>query len=151
MQYKNSDATNKQWSDQVVSIVSIGTTSAPLSQFTIRYWFDADSQVPTGAACYSAPSSVGGCTKVTLNLVAVTPARPKASYYLEIGFTSSAPTLAAGSQTLDIQTAFHYASWANVDRTNDYSYDGTKTSLTDWSNVTLYNNGNKVWGNEPPP
>ena len=23
--------------------------------------------------------------------------------------------------------------------------------LTDWANVTLYNNGNKVWGNEPPP
>jgi len=150
VQYKNSDATNKQWSDQVVSIVSIGTTSSPLSQFKIRYWFDADGEVPTGATCYSAPSSVGGCTKVTETLVAVSPPRPKATYYLEIGFTSTS-SLAAGAQTLDIQTAFHYASWNNVDRTNDYSYDGTKTSLTDWANVTLYNNGNKVWGNEPPP
>jgi cellulose 1,4-beta-cellobiosidase len=152
VQYSNANAGNTLWSYQVLNIVSIGTTSVPLSQLKIRYWFDADSHMPTGVTCDSAQGAVGGCTNVTMTFVAVTPARTKATYYLEIGFAANAPTLAAGSQTQGIQTGFHYetTSWPTVTRTNDYSFDATKTTLTDWSNVTLYNNGNKVWGNEPP-
>jgi hypothetical protein len=54
-----------------------------------------------------------------------------------------------------IQTAFHYTNWANVVRTNDYSFDATKTTLKDWNKVTLYHcpppagTCNLVWGTEP--
>ena len=72
-----------------------------------------------------------------------------ATHYLEIGFTASAPTLAAGSQTLDIQTTFHYVGFPNLTRTNDYSFNAS-TAFIDWTHVTLYHNGNLVWGTEPP-
>ncbi len=150
VQYKNGGPGNTQWSDQALNIVSIGATAVPLSQLKIRYWFDADSQVPTAPPVCNSAWNIGGCPNVTLSYVTVTPARTGANRYVEIGFISGAPTLAAGAQTADIQFSFHYDSWAVVNRTNDYSFDATKTAFADWNRVTLYHNGNKVWGTEPP-
>jgi hypothetical protein len=145
VQYKNTPG-NVQWSDQSFNIKSIGTTSVPLSQLTIRYWFDADGKtLNLPPVCNWAAI---GCSNITMKFVTVTPARVGATHYLEVGFTSG--TLAVGAETGELQSSFHYNPWANVDRTNDYSFDGTKTALTDWNKVTLYHNGNKVWGNEPP-
>jgi hypothetical protein len=145
VQYKNTPG-NAQWSDQSFNIKSIGTTSVPLSQLTIRYWFDADGKTLNMPPICNWASL--GCSSITMKFVTVTPARVGATNYLEVGFTSG--TLAVGAETGEIQSSFHYNPWANVDRTNDYSFDGTKTTLTDWNKVTLYHNGNKVWGNEPP-
>jgi len=39
--------------------------------------------------------------------------------------------------------------WTNYNEANDYSYDPTKTSFADWNRVTLYRNGQLVWGVEP--
>ncbi len=36
-----------------------------------------------------------------------------------------------------------------MNEANDYSFDPTKTSFADWSNVTLFQNGALVWGTEP--
>lgn len=38
---------------------------------------------------------------------------------------------------------------SNYTETGDYSFDPTKTSITDWDHVTLYRNGVLVWGTEP--
>jgi hypothetical protein len=35
-------------------------------------------------------------------------------------------------------------------QTNDYSFDATKTALTDWTHVTVYRLGTLIWGIEPP-
>ena len=149
VQYKNANPTGMQSSEQNFNIVSIGSTAVPLSELTIRYWFDTDSQPSTATPdCWWASIN---CTNTTRRIVAVTPPRVGATHYLEIGFVTSAPTLGvAPGQTGEIQTAFHYDAWSTVNRTNDYSYDATKTNLTDWTRVTLYHNGNQVWGTEPP-
>ena len=145
VQYKNT-AGNVQWSDQSFNIKAIGTTTVPLSQLTIRYWFDVDGQTLNLPPICNWASI--GCGNITMQFVQVTPARTGATHYLEVAF--KAGTLNAGSETGELQASFHYNPWANVNRTNDYSFDGTKTALADWTKVTLYHNGNKVWGVEPP-
>jgi hypothetical protein len=148
VQYKNEDPGNTQWTGQTFNIVSIGTTSVPLSQLKIRYWFDADGRTPSAPPVCNSAWMIG-CSNITLAYVAVSPPRTGATHYLEVGFTTSAPTLAVGAQTSGIQTSFHYDGWFTVNRTNDYSFDASKTALADWTRVTLYHNGNKVWGTEP--
>jgi hypothetical protein len=144
----NFNPTSAQWSGQAINIVSIGTTAVPLSELKVRYWFDADGQTPSPPVCNSA--WMIGCPNVTVRFVTPpAPAPVGGNRYLEIGFAAGAPMLAAGGQTADIQTAFHYDGFPTVNRTNDYSFDASKTSLTDWTHVTLYHNGNKVWGTEP--
>ena len=41
------------------------------------------------------------------------------------------------------------ADWSNFNEANDYSFDPSKTSFSDWSKVTLYMDNSHVWGIEP--
>ena len=70
-----------------------------------------------------------------------------ADHYLEISFTGG--MLGPGDQTGEIQGRFHTDDYAALDESNDYSYDGTKTSFTDHTEVTAYDGGQLVWGTEP--
>jgi len=84
-----------------------------------------------------------------MQIVTVTPARTGADHYLEIAFTAAAGTLAAGTSSGLVQTAFHFDNFPAFDYTNDYSFNPATATLVDWSKVTLYDNGALVWGTEP--
>src|SRR5437764_8570367 len=72
-----------------------------------------------------------------------------ADNYLEISFSSTAGSLGAYGNTGEIWARVNKADWSNFNETNDYSYDGSKNTYTDWLNVTLYRNGVLVWGTPP--
>jgi hypothetical protein len=91
----------------------------------------------------------GGCSNLTSSFVQLSPARTGANFYLEIGFSTAAGSIAAGGQTGDIQARFAKTDWSNFTETGDYSFDPTKLSFADWTRVTLYRNGVLVWGIEP--
>ncbi|MEO5769704.1 MAG: cellulose binding domain-containing protein, partial [Polyangia bacterium] len=156
-QYRNTNqASDVNASSQSFNIVSVGTTAVPLSQLKLRYWFNADARTPvTPPDCFYPPVYCSDTT--TRQIVAVTPPRTGATHYVEITFKAAAGTLAAGGQLSSaILTQFHYTDWTSVVRTNDYSFDATKTALTDWNRVTLYHCPTPggacglVWGIEPP-
>jgi aryl-phospho-beta-D-glucosidase BglC (GH1 family) len=130
------------------NIVNPGGSAVPLSELKIRYWYTREGTTGQNFFCdWSAIS--GGCSNLTSSFVPLSPARTGANFYLEIGFSSAAGSIAAGGQSGDIQARFAKTDWSNFTETGDYSFDPTKTSFTDWNRVTLYRNGVLVWGVEP--
>jgi hypothetical protein len=130
------------------NIVNPGTTAVPLSELKIRYWYTREGTAGQNFWCdYSAIN--GSCSNVTGTFVQVSPARSGADFYLEVGFTAAAGSIAAGGQSGEIQTRFAKTDWSNYTETGDYSFDPTKTAFADWTRVTLYRNGVLVWGAEP--
>lgn len=111
----------------------------------IRYYFTSDGTqvnqfVVDYATCGSA--NVGG------NFYPVSSVKTGADTYLEVGFTSSAGTLAAGAST-EVQVRFNKSDWTNYDQSNDYSFNSTASSYVDWTSVTAYLSDVKQWGIEP--
>jgi len=127
-------------------IVNRGTTSVPLSELTIRYWYTVDGDKPQVFNCDWAQV---GCSNLRGSFVKLSTGRTGADYYIEITFTSGAGSLAPGASSGDIQVRINKNDWTNYNEANDYSYDPTKTSFADWNRVTLYRNGQLVWGVEP--
>lgn len=150
VQYRNRGPTIANQTLLSLNIVSIGTTSVPLSQLKMRYWFTADNGGTPVAPqnCDFVDATAGGsCSNVTMQMVSI-PARPNANTYWEVGINSG--TLAPGGNAGEIQIRFHVGnSFDNQVHTNDYSWSSTQTTLLDWNKVTLYNNGVLVWGIEP--
>ena len=118
----------------------------PLAQITLRYWFTREGNVKQQLACDYAQV---GCANITSKFVKLTAPKPNVNFYLEIGFTANAGNLAPNAHSGVIQTRVNKTDWSNYNENNDYSYDKTKTNLTDWTRVTLYRNGVLIWGTEP--
>jgi predicted ribosomally synthesized peptide with SipW-like signal peptide len=121
-----------------------------LAQTVVRYWFtkDAPSDTVVNVYCDYAWLDCTPTGNVTVRTVAVSPTRPKADMYVEVGFKSTAGTLAAGGTTYDIQLRIHKGDWSNFDETNDYSYT-TDSAFVEAPKITVYYKGTLVWGTEP--
>ncbi|MFD3260655.1 glycoside hydrolase family 6 protein [Paenibacillus lentus] len=147
VQYKAGDtnATDNQFKPHF-NIVNNGSTPVALSELTLRYYFTAEDNQSLQFNCDWA---MVGCTNLTGSFVKMSQIETGADSYLEIKFNASAGTLAPGGSTGDIQTRNHSSNWTNLNESNDYSYDPTKTSYANWEKVTLHQNGTLVWGIEP--
>ena len=128
------------------NILNSAGSSVPLSELKIRYWYTREGTTGQNFFCDYA---VVNCSNITGAFVQVSPARTGADFYLEVGFSAAAGSIAAGGQSGEIQARFAKTDWSNFNETGDYSFDPTKTSFADWDHVTLYRNGTLVWGTEP--
>ncbi|MFD5002551.1 cellulose binding domain-containing protein [Streptomyces mutabilis] len=124
-----------------------GSSAVRLSQVRIRYYFKSDS--PNASYRFACSWAVRGCSVVTGTFGTLSNPTANADRYLEIGFTPAAGTLAPGADTGDMQLRFHQSSWQPVRQSDDYSFDGARTSYADWDKVTAQLAGTTVWGTAP--
>lgn len=126
-----------------IRIFNDSTEQLQLADFKIRYYFTLDgSHEEQGNNVEWANI---GSSNVTSNIVRITGDQ----YYLELGFTSGAGSLNPGGFA-HIENAIHQNDWGSTyDQTDDYSFDGSKTSFSDWNKITVYQNGQLAFGVEP--
>ena len=129
-----------------INVVNVGANVIPLSQITVRYWY---TQGGSASQLFNADSAPLGTQHVTGQFVTLSPARPGANRYLQVGFDSSSGSLVAGASTGEMQLRVHQSNFATFGEMDDYSYDPSKTAVADWTRITLYRNGVLVWGQEP--
>ena len=147
VQYRASDtnATDNQIKPHF-NIVNVGSTSVPLRELVIRYWYTADGDRPQAYWCDYAMIN---CSNVTGKFVKLTTPEQGADSYLEIGFGAGAGILAGNGQSGEIQNRINKDNYSNYNEADDYSFDPSRTSFSDWMRVTLYHNGGLVWGIDP--
>jgi xyloglucan-specific exo-beta-1,4-glucanase len=117
-------------------LTNTGSSSIDLSKITLRYYYTEDGAQSQSFWCDW--SSVGSGNVVgTFN-----------DGYLEISFASDAGTLAPGAAA-EIQARFAKNDWSNYNQADDYSFNSSAASYTDWTKVTAYNDGLLIYGVEP--
>jgi hypothetical protein len=155
VQYETRDEVADNELKPHLAIVNRGTTAVPLALLTMRYWYTADGS-PSGTDYQELNvdyADIGritnGGTSVKLSFAQVMPAEVGADHYIEVGFVGG-DSLGAGQSTNQIEIRINWRGHTtNYDETNDYSWDGTKSSFTDSHTVTLYQSGVLIWGREP--
>nr|WP_224753658.1 glycoside hydrolase family 6 protein [Paenibacillus terricola] len=148
VQYKLSNANaNDNQIYATFNIKNTGTTAVSLSNLKLRYYLTKDTT--SASLNYWVDYAQVGTSAVSGVFGTISPAKTTADTYLELSFSSAAGSIAAGGQTGDIQVRIAKSDWTNFSESNDYSFDGTKSSFADWNKVTLYNSGSLVWGIEP--
>jgi endoglucanase len=147
-QYSTSvTASSTQQVQPILAVVNNGSSAVPLSQVTIRYWFTSDSGATSFTTnCWFAAVA---CGNVTESVGTAASPVTGADHYLQVGFTSGAGSLAAGASTGQIQAAVNKSDWSSMSQLNDFSFNAADSSLTANPDVTVYVNGQLVYGTEP--
>ncbi|MBY9005441.1 MAG: endo-1,4-beta-xylanase, partial [Candidatus Lokiarchaeota archaeon] len=137
-----------------LQILNDGPLDVALTDVTFRYWFNSEPAL--NDLTYSCDYAAIGTSGITASF-----GDGGESHYLEIGFTSAAtvPTwlggdgssnfLLVGANTGDIQNRIGRNSNVNFDQSNDYSFDPSIIDYTDNPYITIYYQGDLVWGSEP--
>ncbi|RDI24635.1 cellulose binding domain-containing protein [Lentzea flaviverrucosa] len=125
-------------------LVNSGSTSVPLSDLKIRYYFKSDT--PDVGYRFACSWAVRGCGNVTGQFGTLTGG--PADRYLEVGFTSGAGTLNAGADSGDLQLRFYRTNWGPITQTDDYSFRN-QSSYSAWNNITVHRGGTLLWGTPP--
>jgi hypothetical protein len=140
-------ATQDQEIKPYFQVVNTGDGFTDLSTLKLRYWFTAEAPGPYTVNCSWAEL---GCQNVTLRIVPVSPARNGANAYLEVGFTPAAGFLASRASTGEIKLRFNDQWWRMFNENDDFSFNAAAVSgYIDSPKVTLYQNGSRIWGQEP--
>ncbi|MCD1261142.1 cellulase family glycosylhydrolase [Paenibacillus athensensis] len=129
-------------------VVNTGSSGINLANLKLRYYYTKDgSQAQTFTVDWAANAYTGlPSGSVTGSFVSASGVNTDT--YLEIGFASSAGTLAPGA-TLEVQARVNKSDWSNYNQANDYSFNATATTFVDWSKVTGYVSGTLQWGTTP--
>lgn len=122
-------------------LVNTGTDPIMLSDVKMRYYFTNDGTQSNNFACDWSPVGNANITGTITTISSVT----GADRYFEMGFTSTAGTLAAGAGT-EARIRVWKSDWSNFDQSNDYSFNPAATSYVDWTKVTAYISGTLYWG-----
>ncbi|WP_405010283.1 cellulose binding domain-containing protein [Kitasatospora sp. NBC_01539] len=128
-------------------VVNTGSTTVPLSDLKLRYYFKSDG--PSVSYRFACSWAVKGCGNITGTFGTLANPTATADRYLEIGFTSGAGSLAPGQNTGDMQLRFYRADWQTLTQSDDYSFSGAQTAYANWNKVTLQRAGALVWGTAP--
>ncbi|MDQ2086829.1 glycoside hydrolase family 9 protein [Herbivorax sp. ANBcel31] len=128
-----------------VNVKNTGTAPVDLSDVTVRYWYTRDGD---DAQEFSSSYAHIGSENITGVIREIEDPVELADSYLEIGFTSDAGTLGAGSQTGEIQFKIEKVTFEAYDQTNDYSFLDTDEFLPN-PNITAYVNSSLAYGDEP--
>ena len=112
---------------------------------SIRYWFTAENH---NDLVFTTDWAAIGAQNVAADYMVADPVRVGGNYYAEIGFAASAGSLASNANSGEIHNRIYKVDWTPFDETNDYSH-GNNTSYAVVENVTLYLNGELIWGQEP--
>jgi hypothetical protein len=125
-------------------LVNKTSSAIPMSQFTIRYYYNSQSSSPAAQNFWVDYATIGN-SSVHGRFVPVSCGTT--DNYLEVSFTGG--TLPANGSSGEIQTRAAKPDWSNYDEYLAYSYIWSQQAYADSSQITVYQNGVRVWGTPP--
>ncbi|MBO9204365.1 MULTISPECIES: DUF4979 domain-containing protein [Niastella] len=129
-----------------LQLVNQGKANVAYSELTARYWFTAENFA--GINTFIDYAQLGN-SKVKMKYVQLEQPRAGAYGYVEYSFDKSAGNLVANGNSGVIQSRFANTDWTNFNEADDYSYASNDKAYANNSHITLYRNGQLVWGVEP--
>ena len=136
-----------------LQIINDSAVDVPLSGIALRYYYTYEAEQCSDFACLSVnhDAVVNDCDGMVVSFQSYSSSTANA--YFELSFTADAAAGwvlgANGGVSGNIKLQAFKPKFEVQDLTNDYSFDESIESLTDWPKITLYRDGELLFGTPP--
>ena len=124
---------------------NIGGFDRNYEDLTVRYWFTSENH---NDLIFTTDWAALGVQNINASFTALEPALINANYSADVTF--AAGSLAGNSDSGEIHNRIYKVDWTTFDENNDHSY-GANQSYEMTDKITVYLNGELIWGVEPQP
>ncbi len=121
-------------------VVNTGTVPVPMDRIELFYWFYDTSDQPYIFHCDWAKI---GCANVAGDFHTT----DNGAQYIRVHFKTGIEPLLPGHDSGEIKLRFNRADWSEYQQDDDFSFK-PQVDYIDWERVTLYLDGQHVWGLE---
>lgn len=139
--YNNNQETSTNTIAPMFRLTNEGNVAISMKDLELRYYYTKDEEIHQN--CWCDWSSIGS-ENVEANFVDMSGVA--ADNYLSLTFKEGK---IAPSETVYVNTRIARDNWSNYTQEGDYSFKQDSTGYETWQKVTLYVNGNLIWGIEP--
>ncbi|HXK20770.1 MAG TPA: hypothetical protein VNG33_23325, partial [Polyangiaceae bacterium] len=121
----------------------------------LQYYYTSEAAQASMWKCQyvNVDAVVNDCDGISLSFASYMSETGLANAYFEVSFTGTAAAGwmlgAHGGTSGPIELTISRTNFALQDLTNDYSWDGSLLTLTDWPKITLRRAGELVFGTPP--
>lgn len=122
-------------------ITNNGSDPVSLAHVELRYWLGGDGGQPLDFRCDWAAV---GCHNVRGDFQSA----ENGARFLTLRFTPNAGVIGPGEESGEIKVRFNRGDWSPLQQDADFSF-APRAEYTTWERVTLYVDGERVWGAEP--
>lgn len=135
-------------------ITNDGENEIDLNAITIRYYYTSEDDQKQYLHCDHAGISEEYAynevqkNKVSGSFYALDSVVPDADTYCEISFLPGAGSINQGESVI-VDTRIRKSGWGEYNQFNDYSFFYEGNDFMEWDKVTVYIDGELVWGIEP--
>jgi subtilisin family serine protease len=131
-----------------MSLINNSAEPLALSRVEVRYWYTAEGTQAERAVVDWAGLMPQGTTITSNVQVAIVPGgQGGPGRYLRFRFAAGAGSLAQ-HQSVQVQSRLHKLDWSDYTQSNDHSFTGS-AAFIEWDRITVYVDGELVWGVEP--
>ena len=120
---------------------NVGNVPVPYQDLTMRYWFSPEGTQALKAAIDYAQLGTGN--------VSVTFGKAGTETYAELRFAASLGSLAPLSNSGILEYRINKADWSFFNQVNDYSYRAASLLPAENNHLTIYQQGQLIYGQEP--
>ena len=117
-----------------INLSNKSNMSIALSNVTLRYYYIKEG---TQEELFQIDYAVIGSSNITGTFY---------DGFVQIAFLQGAGTLSPGNTTGEIQVRINKPDFEAYDQSNDYSFEPSITEFTDYDRITMYYNGELIWG-----
>jgi hypothetical protein len=154
VEVKMNEANADSQPNQTFHIVNGTDAAVPLDMLTLRYYFTAEFDCtdtleysPTVNTCQlQDPYEAATCD---VEVFAVGPNGSNCDAYMEFSVTAPADLASGQYAMLSFHTAPPNNDYSTNDQSNDASFGACGSAVVPWTSVTLFQDGQLVWGEEP--
>jgi O-glycosyl hydrolase len=133
-----------------IELINTGSQALNLNNIEVRYWYNCDctGQAEQAYLDWAGKMPLGQTVTQDMTISVISANKADQTNYVSVKFLGNSNIIIQPNEYIEFHERFNKSDWSAMLQANDWSFT-QGTSFVIWNRITVYQNGNLIYGQEP--